>query len=285
MVLAFAALTAAGTAVASPAWAPPAPPAGTVTADGALAFTAKGGNFNDLQATRVNATTVDLDDERPIITRGDCWHPDRSDATVARCTVGPNAEVVLRTGAGDDTVTLHGDDCGWKVYLGDGDDVVDTLDVTCDGTWVAGNAGKDLMLSGTSDELFDGGGDDDTLSYAGARTPAAPVIIDMTVAGGGATLGEDHYDEVENMIGTDLDDTIIGDIQENDLDGGDGEDTISGGDGADTLVGGGGDDTIAGGGMDDLLFGEAGADALDGGPQFDACHPGADGGTETNCEL
>jgi Ca2+-binding RTX toxin-like protein len=248
-------------------------------------FTAKGGNPNDLQATRVDATTVDLDDMKPILTQGDCSHPDRSDTTVARCTVGPNAELVLRTGAGDDTLALHGDDCGWKVYLGDGDDVVDTLDVTCDGTWVAGNSGQDLLVSGTSDELFDGGGDDDTLSYAGARTPAAPVIIDMTVAGGGTTLGEDHYDEVENMIGTDLDDTIIGDIQENDLDGGGGEDTISGGNGADTLVGGAGDDTILGGGHDDLLFGEAGVDALDGGPQFDACHPGADGGTEANCEI
>jgi Ca2+-binding RTX toxin-like protein len=184
----------------------------------------------------------------------------------------------LKVGGGPDTVTLHGVGCAWRVTLGPGDDTVDTTDADCDDTLAVGNAGDDTFVSGTSTEAFDGGGDDDVVSYAGARTPLAGVTVDM---GTGSPAQEDVLDEVEDVVGTPVDDTITGDNVPNAIDGLGGDDVLSGGgptsgaDDGDLLDGGAGDDTLSGG---------PGPDVLDGGPDLDVCDLGPGGSTEVNCE-
>ncbi len=106
---------------------------------------------------------------------------------------------------------------------------------------------------------------------------------------------------VENLIGSDFDDTLLGNIDDNTmtggfgddlLDGRDGNDTLEGGDGADRvfghggndelsggigddeLQGGNGADTLAGGGGEDRLFGGTGADDLSGGGNDDVLSGG-----------
>jgi len=73
--------------------------------------------------------------------------------------------------------------------------------------------------------------------------------------------------EIENVIGTQFADVIIGDSGENRLDGGDGDDVIGGRGGDDTLVDGYGNDLLHGGSGDDVLIvaDDGSHDKLDGG--------------------
>ena len=65
---------------------------------------------------------------------------------------------------------------------------------------------------------------------------------------------------IEEIIGTDYDDTITGNARDNLIEGRDGNDTIDGKAGNDTIRGGEGDDVIAGGKGHDVLDGGAGND-------------------------
>ncbi|ODN68806.1 Serralysin B precursor [Methylobrevis pamukkalensis] len=75
---------------------------------------------------------------------------------------------------------------------------------------------------------------------------------------------------IENAIGTNYDDLIIGNEKANRLEGGKGIDTLVGLKGADTLIGGDGDDILLGGVDADRLEGGAGNDRLEGGTGGDA---------------
>jgi len=89
---------------------------------------------------------------------------------------------------------------------------------------------------------------------------------------------------VENAIGGDGNDRLVGNGAANHLRGGRGADTLLGGGGADTLEGGEGrddldggpgDDTLLGGGGVDVMRGRAGADTLEGGDGNDWLDGGA----------
>lgn len=75
----------------------------------------------------------------------------------------------------------------------------------------------------------------------------------------------DSVTNVENVVGSDQNDSITGTTSVNDLQGGAGDDTLIGLGGSDTLNGGDGSDTISAGSGNDLLIGGSGRDILDGG--------------------
>ncbi|WP_210490718.1 calcium-binding protein [Microvirga antarctica] len=113
-----------------------------------------------------------------------------------------------------------------------GDDGVNKLD---------GGAGNDVLTGGAGADALVGGSGIDTASYAGA---AAAVVVDLANnKGTGGDAEGDTFSGIENLIGTDLADTLTGDAQVNVITGGGGDDIISGGAGADVLIGGAGNDT------------------------------------------
>jgi VCBS repeat-containing protein len=94
-------------------------------------------------------------------------------------------------------------------------------------------------------------------------------------------IGADAYHSA--VVGTEADEGLFGDDNDNTLDGGAGNDLLSGGDGNDALDGGAGNDLLFGGaGTDavkggdgiDRLFGDAGNDVLEGGSGNDELHGG-----------
>ena len=74
---------------------------------------------------------------------------------------------------------------------------------------------------------------------------------------------------VENIFGTDDNDSLLGTSGSDEIVGGNGNDILAGNDGDDVLRGGSGDDELRGGKGDDVLYGGPGVDRLYGGPGAD----------------
>ncbi|MET3449752.1 calcium-binding protein, partial [Ralstonia sp. 1138] len=112
-----------------------------------------------------------------------------------------------------------------------------------------------------SDAAF---GANETYASLSANTGMARVDVGA-VTGNATDQYADTVTSVENVVGTVLDDTLIGDINSNFLCGGEGNDTINGGAGDDVLYGGAGNDTINGGDGNDKLAGGLGVDTVSAG--------------------
>ena len=152
-----------------------------------------------------------------------------------------------------------------------------------------GGDGDDTLEGGTGADALNGGNGSDTSSYAGS---AAGVMADLlTGASAGGDAAGDTFSSVENLVGSALNDTLLGNGSANTLSGGNGGDFLFGRFGADVLRGGEGDDTIFGDdasgfpdgtpgiaygadqlfgeGGNDNLYGEGGADIISGGAGTD----------------
>lgn len=156
--------------------------------------------------------------------------------------------------------TLLGDD-GVNVLYGEGGD--DLLE---------GGGEDDVLIGGAGADVLDGGVGIDTASYVGA--PSGVVANLANPAFNTSAAAGDTYVSIENLIGTDFNDVLIGDANPNDLignagndqlSGGFGDDALDGGDGIDFINGGGSDDLLRGGRDDDAFVGGAGNDVIDGG--------------------
>jgi Ca2+-binding RTX toxin-like protein len=196
-------------------------------------------------------------------------------------------------GAGIDTVlnvehltgsefddTLTGDAANNHINGIGGNDTIsglagnDYLDAGSGNNTVLGGAGNDYMVGGPDNDTFDGGdGDNDSINY---NLAAAGVTFSLSIATpqntGGA--GIDTVLNVEDLTGSDFNDTLTGSAANNHINGMDSNDTISGlggndyldaGSGNDTLFGGADGDWMLGGTDDDTLDGGAGDDHIDGG--------------------
>ena len=103
----------------------------------------------------------------------------------------------------------------------------------------------------------------DTADYSSSNK----IIVDMNAETDTATIekGEVSHEDgskdtlvsIENIIGSNYNDTIFGDIDDNIAN------MFDGGEGDDTIYGGSGNDTIYGGSGNDLLRGDAGDDTID----------------------
>jgi len=139
--------------------------------------------------------------------------------------------------------------------------------------------GNDTLAGGLGNDTLDGGAGVDTVDYSGA---IGSVIVDLAAnASFGTATGADGNDilyGIENVLGSNNNDTLTGDANGNLLSGNAGNDnlyagagasTLDGGDGNDTLIGGAGDDTLLGGTGNDYLDGGDGVNFLDGGAGID----------------
>jgi len=114
-----------------------------------------------------------------------------------------------------------------------------------------GGAGDDLLIGGGGGDHLDGGPGIDTASYRGSPAGVTVDLVSGTGVGGDAQ--GDTLLNIENLVGSDFDDRLIGDAGGNRLDGGLG---------ADQLFGGGGDDVLLWNPADAVVDGGAGRDTL-----------------------
>ena len=214
-----------------------------------------------------------------------CEHPEPGEPTditvdmprshIVRCRWGSDGRVSFRLGDRDDEAVVFGGRSRGAVTVGGpGDDriIADWL--------IEGGAGDDFLMGGTDHGVLRGGDGRDTLNgdygaddlhggdgYDTVAYTGSPGSVRVTVGDGRQNDGGrcdayehtpggcdgpafDRSDEVsgdvEKVIGTAYDDTLVGD------------------DGADTFEGRGGDDRIRGGGGDDTLWGGGRRQAEDG---------------------
>jgi Ca2+-binding RTX toxin-like protein len=121
-----------------------------------------------------------------------------------------------------------------------------------------GGAGNDTQLGGLGADLLDGGLGRDRASYRESQTGLRADLADP-----GSNTGEaagDIYIDIEEMEGSNGNDTLGGDTQANSLYGLNGHDWIDGRTGNDTLYGSEGNDTLVGGEGRDRLEGGNGID-------------------------
>jgi Ca2+-binding RTX toxin-like protein len=186
--------------------------------------------------------------------------------------IGADAGVVVRlhqpllnTGdaAGDRFISIEnlaGSDHNDSLY---GDEQANVLLGGLGNDKLYGFTGNDLLIGGGGPDAMYGGSGSDTASYAGA---AGSVSVSLRTGDG--TQGEaagDTLFQIENLIGSDHDDTLEGSFLANEIRGGAGGDDIRGGGADDELYGQGGTDTIRGGAGGDVLNGGLGNDLLLGG--------------------
>ncbi|VVN65941.1 hypothetical protein PS684_05451 [Pseudomonas fluorescens] len=163
---------------------------------------------------------------------------------------GTSGDDVLVAGSGDNIINA-----------GDGNDV---LSAGSGNNELHGGAGNDLLYSGPGNDLLDGGTGSDTASYAHAT---AGVTVNLGLLGAQNTLGAgtDTLTGIENLVGSNFNDTLTGDNNNNVINGGLGNDILNGGGGDDLLIGGMGNNTMTGGSGADTfqwLKGNSGHDLI-----------------------
>ena len=163
------------------------------------------------------------------------------------------------------------------------------------GPSVKGNGGNDLIIRDWTgyyeqdnagnwmDMSIQGGNGEDTVMYSLSTTAVSATlesIFGYGLASSPATsLGVDRLYSIENLGGSQFDDTLEGSSENNRLYGFDGSDLMSGGGGNDSLYAHLGDDTVNGEGGNDLVDGYDGDDVINGGSGSDTLYGGDDDDT------
>ena len=122
---------------------------------------------------------------------------------------------------------LTGNDADNQLFGASGDDTL------------TGGGGNDFIEGGFGADKIDGGAGLDTASYAHSDA-GVDVTVNGAASGGDAT--GDTLTGIENIVGSDFNDQLVGDDSVNWLAGGLGDDQLNGKGGADYLDGGAGDD-------------------------------------------
>jgi Ca2+-binding RTX toxin-like protein len=178
---------------------------------------------------------------------------------------------------------LLGDDASNLLVGEEGDDLI-----MARGSGPLEGLGADVLDGIDGDDTLDGGEGADIVRFEDSPTP---VTVDLA-AGTATGWGSDVLSSIEAVIGSDLDDTLIGDANDNAFVGGFGDDAIDGRGGVDqaayfdsfepvvvdlaagTATGWGSDllvdvEDVFGSGHDDLLAGDDGPNAIVGAPGAD----------------
>lgn len=175
---------------------------------------------------------------------------DNSGDWIGRLSLTPGADTVTNTG------TITGD-----VYLGDGDNSLDSRYGFIGGQVTAGS-GIDTILLGAQDTIVSGGGGADTIDGGAgfdiASYSSSPTGVSVNLLNGTASRGDaqgDRLSNIEGVYGSLARDVLIGDNGNNILNGVLGGDRLVGNGGNDTIIllGGGGPPVIEGGTGNDLI--------------------------------
>jgi Ca2+-binding RTX toxin-like protein len=140
-------------------------------------------------------------------------------------------------GLGNDV--LIGDSNTNKLTGGNGND---SLKGNAGDDVLSGGAGNDILFGGLGDDMLDGGAGVDTTSYLYAT---GSVTVNLGIGKSTGADGNDSLINIENIVGSSYDDSLIGDVNSNNLNGGSGNDVLIGGLGNDILDGRDGVDTVS----------------------------------------
>lgn len=155
---------------------------------------------------------------------------------------------------------LEGDSAANRLEGEGGDDILRGLagDDILVGDWAGVGCSALRPFIEPGDDMLIGGNGWDTADYSGHQRVTIDLRIDVwqdtTSAGHDTLIG------VENVIGTDFADQLVGNVFSNMLVGGRGNDYLFGEGASDVLIGGAGRDTLDGGEKADELLGGAGDD-------------------------
>jgi len=153
-----------------------------------------------------------------------------------------NATSLVAGTAGDDAL-IGGDGSDWitggvgedSINGGDGRDIlhgnggIDTIRGGAGDDVIYGGSGDDILIGGLGRDIFVGGAGSDWASYEDSD-----VAVTVTLSNLDENL--DNFVSVENLRGSDHDDTLIGEEGENIIDGGAGQNSLFGRDGDDTYI-------------------------------------------------
>jgi Ca2+-binding RTX toxin-like protein len=189
---------------------------------------------------------------------------------------GGDGEDIMEGGDGDDTYWVDnlndivnededaGHDTIYLLYEGGLQYVlppnIENLYVATDGAavWLAGNELDNYIMLGEGAATIDGGAGKDTVSYLYTSLPGPDGIslnLNLSTQIPYAGAGTLTMSNIENLAGTEFNDTLIGDANANTLDGYEGDDSLVGGAGNDHFYESTGDDYIDGGdGIDTLNY-------------------------------
>ena len=126
-----------------------------------------------------------------------------------------------------------------------------------------GGDGDDILIGGAGADVLDGGEGFDLVSYE-TITEAIPLIDFVVIDLNGPFWSDSAGDSllsIEGVIGSNLDDFIVGKADVSEM--------LIGGVGGDVLYGGGGGDSLVGGVGDDLLIASDGSERFEGGEGID----------------
>ncbi|WP_342238054.1 calcium-binding protein [Inquilinus sp. OTU3971] len=156
---------------------------------------------------------------------------------------------VIQGSSGDDRIRTNS--WGFAVELrgGAGDDVLatgvtggvgDTLSGEAGNDQLTGGIGNDVLRGGAGADALVGGAGLDTASYYGGTTGVLVSLVSGNASGGEAQ--GDTLSGIENLSGSQGNDSFFGNAGANVLQGWNGSDSLVGGTGKDTLTGGAGGD-------------------------------------------
>ena len=133
-----------------------------------------------------------------------------------------------------------------------------------------GRAGDDVLEGGAGADTLDGGPGDDYAYYLDSGVGVLVRLHNARAVKYGEAEGDTLID-IEHLVGSEHNDILAGDGEDNILEGRNGDDVLYGGPagGDDEMYGGNGDDRIFGGKGNDILTGGEGNDYLKGGPGED----------------
>jgi Ca2+-binding RTX toxin-like protein len=242
---------------------------------------------------------------------GDASYPGHDDAYLTY-TFAAAGTYYIRVGLWNGAATAQPLDAGqtYQLNVSLQNAAVVTTTVTANNTssLVAnGGEGTDFLQGTIASDILNGGTGNDTASFVNAFTAgsATGVTVDLNVQGTAQNTiaaGNDTLIGIENLIGSQLNDTLIGNADANVIEGGLGNDTLIGGAGDDTASYAGaaagvtvnlalqgsaqntvsaGIDTLSGfqnllgSAFSDSLTGDAAENTLSGGAGDDTLNPGA----------
>ena len=152
-------------------------------------------------------------------------------------------------GASDDYVIKAMDSDDWLIGSSsndilDGGKGQDFLYSGPGNDYVSAGEGDDLIVGGegAGNDTYVGGTGTDTVKYTSAVNT---ILVNLlTGLANGQDIGTDQLSQIENLIGGQTGDTLIGDNNANNINAYTGNDTITGNGGNDTIDGGVGQDTV-----------------------------------------